>query len=135
MGEKKLTQQETDALDRRDREWRAQLMDKINRIEETTQANCRALRGYNGTPGLVAQMSEIREIVSKVEDHEILLHGNPRDVEAVSMVQEQRLLRRWVKDVKAAVSKIQFWVYFLLGGLILETLFSHFITSGGHPAP
>jgi len=121
------TAAELKALERRDGKTMDHLKIQLDRIEALAVSSDRALRGHNGDAGLVANVEKVTsgwaDCHRAVEEMKQLLHGDPKDADAVSMVMEQRNIRTWVAEVKKSIKNIRWWVFVTVAGMFVEIIF------------
>lgn len=126
---KKYTQEELDILDRRNQMGYDILLNEIREVKEISSRNDRALRGNNGTAGLVSDVKAIRDSHQLCQEtqanHAVMLRGDPKNNEDVGMVGEQKNIRTWIKEVKKAISSVRWWVFVTAAGFLIEIFLSH----------
>lgn len=88
---------------------------KMDKVDETTQENYRALRGSNGDAGIVASMQIVQEKVDcikpnkadtdeKIESMRIELHGDGKDDSGIVGEQLQiRKVQKWTVGLGTAI--------------------------------
>lgn len=111
-----LTPKQTDALERRNMDDSKLVLHKLDQVITLAQSSDRALKGYNTTPGMVADMAVIKPLVVSMD---ICLNGDPNDNKDSGIVGEHQLL---MTERETKKDNAKWLIRLVVGFVVLEVL-------------
>lgn len=99
----------------------AVIKQQVMETRDIARENQRALRGFDGEPGLVARTREVERVVHEerlkcpIDDVVILLYGDRDDKNSIGLVEEVRYIREWI-------DKRERWSKLFIGAVIVAVV-------------
>ena len=121
---KQYSEEEIKALERREKMNADIILQEIKELKAIALRNDRALRGSNGDPGLIQALKELSVCAETLNNHNILLKGDPKNKDDSGLVGEQIKIREWVGDIKENIKNVRWWVFVTIAGLAVEIILS-----------